>query len=185
MIRRPPRSTLSSSSAASDVYKRQARERLMAIPESGTKLEQLAGAADKVESRHVYEAAALGDPTSVALLAEIHERIGVVCINACRAYDPAVIVLSGGLIQAGDALLVPVKAGFRKHHWSLQEPTCEIELATSSAAGGAAFCALQAIADAASPQQAAPATPCADIWKWGLASNAVLVAVIGLMWWKR
>src|SRR5664280_3829384 len=39
MIRRPPRSTLSSSSAASDVYKRQVRERPQQIDDQGAPYE--------------------------------------------------------------------------------------------------------------------------------------------------
>src|SRR5674536_221798 len=48
MIRRPPRSTLSSSSAASDVYKRQA-----ATARPGATLEQLVGAGEP--TRHVLD----------------------------------------------------------------------------------------------------------------------------------
>ena len=39
MIRRPPRSTLSSSSAASDVYKRQIKKELLSLMQKAVKLE--------------------------------------------------------------------------------------------------------------------------------------------------
>jgi len=101
------------------------------------------------DPQHVYKAAALGDQMSIDILNEVHEVLGVLCINVCRFYDPEVIVLSGGLANAGDALLEPVRAAFTKHHWNVEavrspkEP--RIVRSKSTATSGAAFGALQVL----------------------------------------
>jgi len=119
------------------------RAKLLLGQGEASSLHGLAGSVSQVESKHVYQAAADGDPLSVQLLEQVHELIGILCINMCRAYDPEVIVLSGGLTQAGSALFDPVRAAFNKHHWTLQDPTCVILASESDPASGAAFSALQ------------------------------------------
>src|SRR5664280_3439363 len=69
MIRRPPRSTLSSSSAASDVYKRQVHGRLFEIGEIDGHLRDVPRGQHHTHGFHVAEAAAgetdgLGDAFS-------------------------------------------------------------------------------------------------------------------------
>ena len=81
-----------------------ARARAVAGP--GSRLAALAGGAP-LSSRHVGVAAAEGDPTALALLAEMAEWLGVGFANLQHAYDSERIVVGGGM----SALLEPMRAG--------------------------------------------------------------------------
>ncbi|MGA2265741.1 MAG: ROK family protein [Phycisphaerae bacterium] len=74
-----------------------------------------------------------------ALAAEVWDQgayyLAVACVNICRVLDPDKIILAGGLAGAGDELLAPVAAHFRRLHWSLTPPRTQIAL---SALGGEA-----------------------------------------------
>jgi len=117
-------------------------EKLLASADASSILKQCVGD-ESVSSVHVYEAAAKGCAVSTELLREVHEVIGVLCLNVCRFYDPEIIVLSGGLTNAGGALLEPVRTCFKEHHWNVQpSPSTPIVYSTSSATSGAAYGAL-------------------------------------------
>ena len=48
---------------------------------------------------------------------------GAVVTTLVHSYDPAVVVLSGGILRAGDAVRIPVEAWVRDHLWpSLRAP---------------------------------------------------------------
>jgi glucokinase len=57
-----------------------------------------------------------------AVLAEAVERHlaiwGAVVVAMCHAYDPDVVVLSGGILRAGEAVRAPVAAYVHEHLWS-------------------------------------------------------------------
>src|SRR5674536_211592 len=81
MIRRPPRSTLSSSSAASDVYKRQVEQR------------DASGAV-----RVVLDLSDLGRDTVLVVPLEVNEAIGLLVATAdVTGRDPALVVATAGL----------------------------------------------------------------------------------------
>ena len=64
------------------------------------------------------------------------EYLGVGCINICRAFDPQVIVMTGGLALAGDQLFDKVRSWFDHHHWTIQPPTCRIVPAQTGNSAG-------------------------------------------------
>eukprot|EP00928_Gymnodinium_smaydae_P035283 TRINITY_DN24855_c0_g1_i1.p1 TRINITY_DN24855_c0_g1~~TRINITY_DN24855_c0_g1_i1.p1 ORF type:complete len:384 (+),score=82.77 TRINITY_DN24855_c0_g1_i1:128-1279(+) len=83
-------------------------------------------------SKDVCEHAKRGDALALRLLDETADYLAVAFINACRAYDPQLIVITGGLANAGDVLLEPLRHHFRRRWWSIQpQGTCRIELATT------------------------------------------------------
>ncbi|MFC0407733.1 ROK family protein [Roseomonas elaeocarpi] len=81
-----------------------ARARAVAVP--GSRLAALAEGVP-LSSRHVGVAAAEGDATALALLAEMAEWLGVGFANLQHSYDSERIVVGGGV----SALLEPMRAG--------------------------------------------------------------------------
>jgi glucokinase len=63
----------------------------------------------------ITEAARDGDPTATELLGEIGQWLGVGIANLAAAFDPGVFVIGGGVSAAGDLLLEPARATFRRH----------------------------------------------------------------------
>lgn len=62
----------------------------------------------------VTAAAQEGDPTAVELLAEVGHWLGVGLANLAAALDPALFVIGGGVSAAGDLLIGPAQAAFRR-----------------------------------------------------------------------
>ena len=60
----------------------------------------------------ITEAARRGDPASVAALADIGKWLGLACVDLVQALDPAIIVIGGGVIDAGELLLGPTRAAY-------------------------------------------------------------------------
>ncbi len=56
-------------------------------------------------------------------------HLAVACVNVQHAYNPARIVLGGGLSRAGDLLLDGVREHFARQKWSLHDDLPTIELA--------------------------------------------------------
>lgn len=68
------------------------------------------GGPDAVTSRDVVELAMDGDDAASALVRELGRRVGYACVGLVNVFDPAVIVLGGGLASAaGDLILAPVR----------------------------------------------------------------------------
>lgn len=63
----------------------------------------------------ITQAARDGDPTAAELLAEVGEWLGVGIAGLANAFDPALFVIGGGVSAAGDLLLEPARASYRRH----------------------------------------------------------------------
>lgn len=62
----------------------------------------------------ITESAHAGDQTSIELLAEIGEWLGIGLANLAAAFDPGTFVIGGGVSAAGDLLLDPARKKFRR-----------------------------------------------------------------------
>ncbi|HRC40058.1 ROK family glucokinase [Nostocoides sp.] len=62
----------------------------------------------------VTEVAQAGDRTAIELLAEVGTWLGVGMANLAAAFDPGVFVVGGGVSAAGELLIDPARAAFRK-----------------------------------------------------------------------
>jgi glucokinase len=71
----------------------------------------LAGRADAVDGRHVTEAALAGHADARAVLEEVAGWLAVGLANLANVLDPALFVVGGGLVAAGEALFGPASAG--------------------------------------------------------------------------
>jgi len=90
-----------------------ARERAEADPSSATRLLELAGgSADAITGLQVTRAAQEGDPASRASFAEIGRWLGSGLADLVFQIDPEVLVLGGGVVEAGELLLGPTREAF-------------------------------------------------------------------------
>jgi glucokinase len=73
-------------------------------------LARLAGSPDKVTGLTVAEAAGQDDKVALELFDRLGFWLGVGIVNAITIFDPAVVVIGGGLIANGELLLAPARA---------------------------------------------------------------------------
>lgn len=94
---------------------REARELASTDSPLAARLLELAdGKAKRIEGPHVTQAAEEGDAAAVELLADIGTWLGEGIASIVAVLDPAVIVVGGGVADAGDLLLEPARAAFRR-----------------------------------------------------------------------
>lgn len=74
--------------------------------------ERAGGDPEDVKGEHVTAAAASGDPAALQIMARFGEWVALGLANLANLFDPEVIVVGGGLVEAGDVLLDPVRAAF-------------------------------------------------------------------------
>jgi len=82
-----------------------------------------------ITAKDVFEAAKAGDELALRIVDQTTMYLGVACVNLCRLVDPQMIVLAGGMIQAGDFLLSRVIKSFNDHSWEIAKPNARIVLA--------------------------------------------------------
>lgn len=70
------------------------------------------GDPELVRGEHVTAAAAEGDAGARAVLADFGRWVALGLANLANVFDPQAFVLGGGLVEAGDLLLEPVRAAF-------------------------------------------------------------------------
>ncbi|MHC4712125.1 MAG: ROK family protein [Planctomycetota bacterium] len=106
-------------------------------------------AGEDVSSKMIYEAAVDGDKLANRILWETGTYLGIGIVSLLHTINPARVVLSGGLIGAGDLLMRPVRETVEKRALPDALRNCTICFATlGEDAGliGAAGCALAAFA---------------------------------------
>ena len=68
-----------------------------------------------------YEAVfASDDPASRSVRERSLEVWGALAVSLVHAYDPEILVLGGGVMRAGEAVLGPVRAAVARHAWTPQ-----------------------------------------------------------------
>ncbi len=70
------------------------------------------GDPEGVRGEHVTAAARAGDPAAVELMAELGWWLALGLANLTNVLDPDVVVIGGGLVEAGDLLLAPTRRAF-------------------------------------------------------------------------
>jgi glucokinase len=93
----------------------------------------------------VFKNAQAGDAYAKSVVAETARYLGIGCINCCRFVDPDVILLAGGMAQAGDFLIEQVRDAFAAYHWNIEPLRVEIKRATLGAHSGAVGAARAAL----------------------------------------
>jgi glucokinase len=93
---------------------------------------------DAVRGEHVVRAAAEADEAAVAILGELAWWLALGLANLANILDPEMIVIGGGLVRAGEALLGPVRTAFASQlEGAALRPEIEIVAASLGERGGA------------------------------------------------
>lgn len=82
-----------------------------------------------VDSAAVARAANAGDPLCRKIWDEACAYLAVMCINIQHAFNPAHVVIGGGMAEAGAFLLDAVTAHVARNRWRLHEDVPAVELA--------------------------------------------------------
>ena len=100
-----------------------ARKWVAADREAGSAMLRIAdGDLNKVSGFTVFEAAKQNDPLAQKVVAYCGKAIGAACASIIHAFNPDVIVLSGGVADQGDMLLDPIRDFVRKHClWTVRD----------------------------------------------------------------
>jgi glucokinase len=73
---------------------------------------ELAGSVAAVQGEHVTHAAAEGDPTALAVLADFAGWVALGLGNLVTLLDCSLVVVGGGVIEAGDVLIEAVRTAY-------------------------------------------------------------------------
>ena len=93
-----------------------ARERIASDPERGRLMTELAGGKAKdVSGFQVFEAVKQGDPLAQEIVDYCGRAIGAAAVSMIHAFDPDIILLSGGVAEQGDLLVKPIREFVRNH----------------------------------------------------------------------
>lgn len=92
---------------------RQAHALARSHPGRAARLLELAGGdVDAINGVMITKSAQEGDPASIELLAELGRWLGEGIADIADVLDPAVVVIGGGVSEAGDLLLEPARKAF-------------------------------------------------------------------------
>lgn len=111
-------------------------------------VERSGGEAERVTGSMVTEAARAGDMVAVAILSDVGRWLGTGIAGLVNVLDPEIVVLAGGVAEAGDLLLQPARAGFRAAVEAVEHrpevPVVLAELGRDTGVVGAAALVLEA-----------------------------------------
>lgn len=111
---------------------REARATAVAAPERATRLLEAAGGDPAaITGPSVTVAALEGDALSVELLADVGRWVGEGSATVAALVDPALVVIGGGVAEAGDLVLLPAREALSTHLSARgYRPEARIEIAS-------------------------------------------------------
>jgi glucokinase len=111
-----------------------AREALAGV-ENSLLTTMVRGRIEELTAQDVYEASAQGDEVAREVVRETARYIGIGIANLLNIFNPDVVVLAGGVAQAGEELFAPVRAEVRRRAFKPAVEACRI---VPGSLGGAA-----------------------------------------------
>jgi glucokinase len=102
-----------------------AREALVGVDES-LMITMVAGRLEEITAQHVYDASKQGDPVAQEVVRETARFIGAGLANLLNIFNPNVVVLAGGVAQAGEELFAPVRAEVRRRAFKPAVDACRV-----------------------------------------------------------
>jgi glucokinase len=100
-------------------------------PEAAALLASAGGDPANIKGPMITELARAGDAFALGALAEIGRWLGEGIASLAAVLDPVVVVIGGGVSDAGDLLLDPIREAFREHLTAREHrPEAEIRAAT-------------------------------------------------------
>lgn len=94
---------------------REARELAESGKPEGARLAELQAQVGELTGKEVYQALVEKDPGAVALLNQLASWLGQAIASLSAILDPEVVVIGGGVSAAGEMLLEPIRAAYRKY----------------------------------------------------------------------
>lgn len=102
--------------ASGNALRRYVRKAIESAPTLGSKILSLGdGTVAGIEGPHITRAAEDGDGIALAAFNEIGEWLGYAISGFASVIDPESVVIGGGVIEAGELLLDPIRASVKKH----------------------------------------------------------------------
>ena len=80
--------------------------------DAGDVVRRAGGDPERVKGEHVTAAAAAGDPAAIEIMTRFGWWVALGLANLANLLDPDVIVVGGGLVEAGEVLMGPIRAAF-------------------------------------------------------------------------
>lgn len=84
------------------------------------------GDVSKITAATVYEAAATGDAIATEVVRDTARFLGTGLANLLNIFNPDVVVISGGVTQAGEALFGPLRTEIRRRAFKSSVDACRI-----------------------------------------------------------
>ena len=84
------------------------------------------GDLSRITAQTVYEAAAQGDTLARLIVRETAHLLGAGVANLLNVFNPDVVVIAGGVTQAGTALFEPLRAEVRRRAFASAVEACRI-----------------------------------------------------------
>jgi len=100
--------------------------RLAAIENPSSALGRALADGREIDGVLVWELARAGDPTAIAVLERLGEWLGIGIITIVNALNPDVVVVGGGVAQAGELILAPARQVLARR--GLPAPVRQVEL---------------------------------------------------------
>ena len=101
--------------ASGNALQREGRELVAKGSAFSARLSELCGGdPDKLRGGMITQAAAEGDPAAVDLLADLGHWLGEGMAQIAAVLDPALFVVGGGVVEAGDLLIGPARAALAR-----------------------------------------------------------------------
>lgn len=88
-------------------------------------------------AKGIYEAALRGENRAVKVITKAGRLIGTAVANVINLFDPEFVVLCGGLTNAGEMLLKPVRDSVQKHSIRPFDVSCMIKVTSLGELSGA------------------------------------------------
>ena len=111
--------------------------RRIASGQEATALRAVLEAKGALDAKDINEARRGGDAVAAEVWDEALRYLAQGCVTICRIFDPDRIVLTGGMTNAGDDLLVPLRQHVAAMHWTLTEQLTELAISTLGPDAGA------------------------------------------------
>ena len=102
-----------------------AREELEVDGES-ILIEMVEGDVSRITAQTVYEASKRGDPVAQEVVRDTAHFLGVGLSNLINVLNPDIVVVAGGVTQAGDQLFDPLRAEVRRRAFKSAVDACRI-----------------------------------------------------------
>lgn len=116
---------------------RMTREQAAQNPAAFALMERAGGEVSGIDGPLITEAARAGDEFALARLAELGDWIGQGVATLTAVLDPNVVVIGGGVSEAGALLLDPIRTSFENHVTARgYRPVLEVRQAWLGNAGG-------------------------------------------------